>query len=192
MTQYLFLSLGVLIGFGAFFVRGYFLNRKAERLDTAHPHFLKSGTFNRLKDCVRHVVVEYSIRRKNHDFLLNVKSGDTIIFQLTHRSHYPELIPNTDDLSFGMALNLPLGNLTGKQKEKIIKIMKEESDLFFYEEVPFEYYVVDFGKRVKYTGYFLTRLLSEVFDINNPDNIEFELFSEGPLPYSGKYSNTNQ
>ena len=62
--------------------------------------------------------------------------------------------------------------------------MKEESGFFLYEETPFAYYIIDCGKRVKYCGYFLNRLLVEVFEINDPDRISLELFSEGKLPYS--------
>lgn len=184
MNDYMIFVLGVVTGAILFLVRGYVLNLRKERFSALKPEFHRGSIFNKLKDIVRHIVVEYNIRNRNNDFLLNLQLSGKTILQLTHRSHYPEILADSADLSFGIALYLPLGKLTRVQKELLVKIIKEESDVFLYEEVPFEYYVSDFGKRIKYTGYFLNRILVEAFGVQNADEIEFELLSEGELSYN--------
>ncbi|MEP1035104.1 hypothetical protein [Ekhidna sp.] len=183
MNEILLILFGIVLGVIAIYFKGYLSNLKAERSEIKNPEYLKSKAFNKLKGTIRHIVVEYSIRRKNNDFLLNVFLNEVTLFQITHRFHYPEILKNQDDMAFGLALYLPINKLNSEQKKRILNIMKEEADYFSYEEIPFDYYVVDFGKRIKYSSYFIVRLLKEIFLIEDEDDISFELFSEGNLPY---------
>lgn len=180
MNDFLLVLIGVVIGVLLFFFRGFLISRKAEKVDIKIPSYLSEPFFVKLKDTIRHIVVEYNIRRKNNDFLLNILDGRKIIMQLTHRSHYPEITKDDSDISFGMALYLPISELSVKQREKLLIIMKEESSFFLYEEVPFDYYVIDFGKRIKYCSYLLIRIIREIF---GGEDVDFKLFSEGKISY---------
>ena len=59
-------------------------------------------------------------------------------------------------------------------------MLKEESEEFNKAEHPIEYIVIDAGSRVRYTGYLLARLVREIFE---NDDVNFQLYDEGVLPY---------
>ena len=69
MREFFLLLSGVIIGVLIFFFRGYILNARAERMEAKRPENLVGPIFNKLKDTIRHIVAEYSIRRKNHDIV---------------------------------------------------------------------------------------------------------------------------
>lgn len=148
-------------------------------------NYRKSEILRKLRDTLRHMVFEYNIKRENQDFSLNIHIGQKVRFQVLHRSHFPDLAKEEGDIDFGLALYLPVNKLSTEQREQMLRIFREESETFYYEEVPFDYHIVDLGKDIRYGGYLLTRILKEVFDTDRVDSVRFELFSEGEIPYFG-------
>lgn len=135
---------------------------------------------SKMKIMVREIIFKFSIQRFNRDFLLNIKSNGEVIMQLMHRSHFPELLINTSDVKFGLAIYLPIKPLTVDQKQILLKVLNEESENFNVAEYPIEYFVIDSGSRARYTGYLIARIIQEVF---KKEDVEFELYDEGILPY---------
>jgi hypothetical protein len=141
----------------------------------------------RLKDVLRNIVYEYNIKRHNEDFLLNILYAKTKVMQVMHRAHFPYLLKNKTDIKFGLALYIPITKLSESQKIRIEEILIEESDKYNRQEEPFDYHVIDLGNGIRHGGYLISRLLSEVFEFNlDPTNFNFELFSNGKLPYIGR------
>lgn len=158
--------------------------KKGRRLE----NYNKSTVLQKLKDTLRHIVFEYNVKRKNNDFTLNVYLNGSIALQVLHRSHFPDLARSEDDINFGLALYVPVKHLNKIQKELMIKVLKEESEVFYFEEVPFDYFIIDIGKRIQFGGYLITRIIHEVFK-KDSENMTFELFSEGALSYIGLDNN---
>lgn len=144
-----------------------------------------ASTLKKLTDTLRHVVFEYDVKRENNDFSLNVYLNRRLYFQVLHRSHFPELAKLEEDVSFGLALYMPVSQLNKSQREQLVSIFKEESETFYFEEIPFDYYVIDIGRRIRYGSYLLSRIIKEVFYQEDVQNLSFKLFSEGKIPYIG-------
>lgn len=137
----------------------------------------------KLKDTLRHIVFEYNIKRKNNDFLLNVQYDSTKILQLMHRSHFPELCENEKDIGFGIALYIPVNELTESQLTTLDSIIEEETEVRKRNSVgKLEYYLIDLGERVRFGGYLMTRIVNEVYG-GIDEKLNMELFSEGNIPY---------
>ena len=140
----------------------------------------------RLRGIIRHVIFEYNIKKKNEDFLYNISLDGEKIMQLMHRAHFPELCTSEIDIAFGISLYIPL---KGWKKENVIKLQKiisQETESIHKDQLGnLEYYVVDLGKRVRFGGYLLSRIIKEIFDAQE-SRFSFELFSEGKLPYHNR------
>jgi hypothetical protein len=147
----------------------------------------------KLKDSIRHIVFEYSIKRSNNDFLFNILIRGKRYIQITHRAHFSELYKAEKDVEFGLAVYVPTRDLNAEQIKKLESILSQESETFATSNDPVPYYVLDLGKRVRYGGYLLTRIIKEIF---NPaeEEVTFQLYSEGALPYllNGKFIETTQ
>jgi hypothetical protein len=142
----------------------------------------------KMQDTLRHIVYEFGIKRNNFDFLLNITNKDKVILQAMHRAHFPFLIGEKNERNFGIALYIPTAKLTDFQKQKIKKILNEELENYQREEEPFDYFVIDIGKSIRYGGYLVSRLLKEVFNFElEKDDFDFRLFDEGALPYFEYY-----
>lgn len=135
---------------------------------------------SKMKIIIREIIFKFSIQRFNRDFLLNLKNNDQVIMQVMHRSHFPEVVVNASDLKFGLAIYIPIKPLNSTQKNGLIKILKEESESFEIAQPPIEYFVIDAGSRVRYTGYLIARIIKEIFKL---EDVDVELFDEGILPY---------
>ncbi|MBL7872908.1 MAG: hypothetical protein JNM78_14930 [Cyclobacteriaceae bacterium] len=97
-----------------------------------------------------------------------------------HRSHFPEVIKNIKDANFGLAIYIPIKPLTSDQKNTLLQVLKDESENFNMAEYPIEYFIIDAGTRVRYSGYLIARVITEVF---KKDDVDLELYNEGILPY---------
>ena len=160
-------------------------NHKSKQKRGKRLHEYKNAPILRkLTDTLRHAVFEYDVKRENNDFSLNVYLNDRLCFQILHRCHFPDLSKSEEDVSFGLALYIPVKQFDKNQREQLLNIFKEESEIFYYEEVPFDYYIVDIGKRLRYGSYLLSRLIKEVIR-KDVQSLSFELFSEGDIPYIG-------
>lgn len=182
--------LGLITGltiFYLFFIYRSYKSRQKKRLRLNE--YRRSPVLRKLIDTLRHIVFEYGVKRKNNDFTLNVSLNGKIRFQIMHRAHFPDLAKSESDIDFGLALYIPVNKLSTTQRNGLEKIFKEESEIYYYEEIPFDYHIVDFGKRVRFGGYLVTRILKEVFFVDESDKVDFELFTEGELPYIGLESN---
>lgn len=136
-----------------------------------------------LRDTIRHIVFEYDIKRKNNDFLLKIKLNERQIMQLMHRAHFPELCQSETDISFGIALYIPVTGWNADMFSRLERIIDEETEVMSKNKAGrVEYCVVDLGKRVRFSGYFLSRIINEVF-VGKENEFSCELFSEGKLPY---------
>jgi hypothetical protein len=174
---------GILFSYVTFVVIKIFKAKSGIRYDD----YKKLPLLIRLKDTLRHIIYEYSIKRNNEDFLLNISHKGARVMQVMHRSHFPYLAKNSEKISFGLALYIPVTKLTDSQKQLLERILIEESDNYQKENQPFDYHVIDLGKGLKHGGYLITRILKEVFKYDLDEaNFSMELFSEGKLPYFGE------
>ena len=137
----------------------------------------------RLKDTIRHIVFEYDIKRKNNDFLLNIILGGKTIIQVMHRAHFPELCQVESDIGFGLAVYIPINELNQDQINKLNSIIDEETETLHSSKIgKLEYHILDLGRRIRFGGYLLSRILYEVFE-GEESGFDLELFSEGNLAY---------
>lgn len=137
----------------------------------------------KLRDSVRHIIFEYSVKRKNNDFLFNIMLRGEIVMQIMHRAHFPELCQSESDVAFGLALYVPVSNWSKDKISKLNQIVEEESEVASQNRFgQLEFYTIDLGTRIRFGGYFLSRLIKEVF-AGDEDDFSSELFSEGHLPY---------
>jgi hypothetical protein len=172
--------IGFILGFSfAFALRLIVINRR-ERKGAHEVKYNPLRISSKMKLMLREIVFKFSVQKFNRDFLLNIKSQRTTIIQLMHRSHFPSLLKNIADVQFGIAIYIPLTPLTDDQKQRLFHVLKEEMQNFNKSEYPIEFFVIDAGTRVRHTGYLLARIVREVF---NKEDVDFELFDEGVLPY---------
>lgn len=100
-----------------------------------------------------------------------------------HRSHFPELCQSESDVAFGLALYIPISHWSKERISKLNEFVEEESEVANKKKSgQLEFYVIDLGTRVRFGGYFLSRLIKEVFE-EDENSFSSELFSEGNLPY---------
>jgi hypothetical protein len=174
--------IGFLSGALTLFLLSFVFKRKRERRGKYEKEYQSRYFTTKLKDTIRHIVFEYSIKRSNNDFLLNIYFKGKRSMQIMHRAHFPELCSSEKDIEFGLAVYIPTEHLTNEQVFKLESILIDESEKFDKSRRPVPYYVLDLGRRIRYGGYIVSRIVKELF---NPDEneISFELFSEGSLPY---------
>jgi hypothetical protein len=163
----------------AFLVRLIVINRR-ERKGLYEVKYKPLSLSSKMKGILRELIFKFSIQKFNRDFLLNVKSGEKYLIQLLHRSHFPEILENISDVKFGIAIYIPSKPLSPNQKLALIKILREEAEDFKDAEYPVGYFVIDAGSRVRFTGYLLARIITEVF---GKADVDLELYDEGILPY---------
>jgi hypothetical protein len=135
---------------------------------------------SKLMNMVRQIIFKFSIHKFNRDFLLNLKSNGVHLIQIMHRSHFPEVCENVSDVKFGLAIYIPTKPLSSEQKQKLKQVLEDESEEFIRYNYPVEYFVIDAGLRVRFTGYLIARIIKEVFQ---RDDVDLELYDEGDLPY---------
>lgn len=174
---------GVLIGWISLYVfLILYKNLKAKR-GIKHREYGKIPFTPRLRNIVRHIIFEYDIKRKNSDFLYNIKLDGEHVMQLMHRAHFPELCRSESDIAFGIALYIPIKGWRGESIKKLDNIINEESEVKRTGKTgELEYYIIDLGKRARFGGYLLSRIAKEVLG-SDESQFSFELFSEGNLPY---------
>jgi hypothetical protein len=137
----------------------------------------------RLRNIIRHIIFEYNIKRKNNDFLYNIDLDGKRVMQLMHRAHFPELCRSESDLAFGLALYIPVKGWNEERIKKLDNIINEETEIKHTGKTgELEYYIIELGKRARFGGYLLSRIVKEVFEAEE-SRFSFELFSEGNLPY---------
>jgi len=93
------------------------------------------------------------------------------------------LCRSESDIAFGIALYIPVKGWRADRIQVLDEIINEESEVKRTGKVGnLEYYIIDLGKRARFGGYLLSRIVKEVFEA---DEAQFstELFSEGNLPY---------
>jgi len=156
-------ALGSAFGFVCFFVMRMLKKRIREKNGVRFREY-RDLPFNiKLKDTIRHIVFEYNIKRVNNDFLLNIDFNGTPLMQIMHRSHFPELCKSESDISFGIALYIPVKNMDFKQIESLSFVLEEESEIINnIDKNSRLYFIVDLGSRVRFSGYLLTRIIKEV------------------------------
>ena len=173
-------AVGVLFTIG---VRFLMLSSKDKR-GRDHLKYNPVPLNSKMKIVIRKIIVDFSIRRFNRDFLLNVNLKGQTIMQLLHRAHFYEIITDLADVKFGVAIYVPLSPLTDVQRRCLFKILKEELKPFKDEEYDRDYFVIDAGTMVKYPGYLITKIITEVYNV---DDVDLELHDEGFLPYHYKF-----
>jgi hypothetical protein len=181
--------LGALTLYGLSAIYKYSNRKKGLRESAYQSHFFTT----KLKDSIRHIVFEYSIKRSNNDFLFNILIRGKRYIQITHRAHFSEHCKAEEDVEFGLAVYIPTSGLDSDQIKKLESILSQESETFATSNDPVPYYVLDLGKRVRYGGYLLSRIIKEIFNPTD-EEVTFQLYSEGALPYlpNGKFIETDK
>ena len=175
--------IGIVIGWISLYVIGIIVKNLRQKKGVKVKDYNKLPFTTKLKDHVRHIIFEYSIKRKNNDFLFNIDLKGKRIMQLMHRAHFPELCQSESDVNFGLALYIPINEWPKERVLKLDKIVSEESEVLRWNKTgELEYYVIDLGKRVRFGGYFLSRIIKEVFEADE-SQFSCSLFTEGNLPY---------
>ena len=178
------LIVGVIIGWVSLYIAGIAIKSIRQKKGLKDKKYKNWPLTVKLKDTVRHIIFEYDIKRNNNDFLLNINLDERQVMQIMHRAHFPELSRSESDIKFGLALYIPTSNLP-EYKIKILEAIIEEESETLKGEIhsgTVNYFVIDLGKRVRYGGYLLARVIKEVFE-KEEGNMSLELFSEGNLPY---------
>lgn len=177
------LIIGIILGWVSLFSARAITLYLKEKKGTKASDYNKLPFTSKLKDSVRHIIFEYNVKRSNNDFLLNINLKGKKVMQVMHRSHFPELCQTESDIDFGLALYIPVSELKKDQQAKLDNIIEEESEVFKSSKLgELEYYLIDLGKRVRFSGYLLHRIIKEVFE-GDEHQFSSELFSEGNLPY---------
>lgn len=176
--------INILIGFVvgilfAVFLRLFVIDRR-EKKGSNEVKYKPMPLTSKTKIMVREIIFRFSIQKFNRDFLLNIIANEVTLMQVMHRSHFPELCKNIEDVKFGLAIYIPTKPLSFAQRQKLVQILKEESETPIGSDYPVGYFIIDAGSSVRYTGYLLARIVVEVF---NKDDVDFKLFDEGILPY---------
>lgn len=103
--------------------------------------------------------------------------------QLMHRAHFPELCRSESDIAFGIALYIPLKGLEAESIKKLDNLINEETEIKRTGKIgELEYYIIDLGKRVRFGGYLMSRIVNEMFGADE-SQFSSKPFSEGNLPY---------
>jgi hypothetical protein len=174
---------GILIGWASLYIFLIIYKDLREKKGIKYKDYNKLPFTTRLRNIVRLVIFEYNIKRKNNDFLYNIKLDENNVIQLMHRAHFPELCVSESDIAFGIAVYIPVKGWDEKSIAKLDNIIDEESEVKRTGKTgDLEYYIIDLGKRARFGGYLLTRIVKEVFTANE-SQFSTELFSEGNLPY---------
>lgn len=175
--------LGIVLSYPLLILRNFLKQKRGLK----YSDYKRLPLLIQINDTLRHIIYEYGIKKENHDFLLNIFYQKKIIMQVMHRAHFPYLNKKKDDISFGLALYIPISKLSELQKTEIEQILSKEPVTALHETQPFDYHVVDLGKGIKQGGYLISRIVKEVFKFElSKDDFGFELFSEGELPYFGE------
>jgi hypothetical protein len=175
--------IGIIIGWLSMYVFLIIAKNLKQKKGAKEKDYSKLPFTTQLRDSIRHIVFEYNIKRKNNDFLLNIILKNDIVMQIMHRSHFPELCQSESDVAFGLALYIPISHWPKDRVAKLNEIVEEESEVAIKNRSgQLEFHVIDLGTRVRFGGYFLHRIIKEVFE-GDENNFNSELFSEGNLPY---------
>lgn len=169
-----------ILGFLSAFLLRLIVIKNRDKKGTNEIKYKPLRLTSKIKIIIREIIFKFSIQKFNRDFLLNIKSNGNTIIQVMHRSHFPEVIKNIKDVKFGLAIYIPIKPLSPDQKNTLLQVLKDESEDFNMAEYPIEYFIIDAGTRVRYTGYMITRIVMEVF---KKDDVDLELYDEGTLPY---------
>jgi hypothetical protein len=183
MNLFIGILLGIIFAYSFNILKNYLRQKKGIKYND----YKKLPLLIQINDTLRHVIYEYGIKRDNQDFLLNILYKKEIIMQIMHRAHFPYLSKESEEISFGLALYIPVSKLSDLQKRELDQILTKEPIKEQHETEPFDYHVVDLGKGIKQGGYLISRIAKEVFKFElKKEDFSFDLFSEGELPYFGK------
>lgn len=172
------LIIGIILGCVSTYVFLLFIKNLKQKKGFKEKDYNNFPLTTQLRNSIRHIVFEYNIKRKNNDFLLNISFEREIVMQIMHRAHFPELCQSESDVDFGLALYIPISQWSKDKISKLNKIVEEESEIASKNKFGhLEFYLIDLGTRVRFGGYFLSRLIKEVFD-GDEKNLSSELFSE--------------
>ena len=181
MLKYLcILLVGLFIGWSYSRILYYQEKNKKYEIDIS---LLKKGnSISSLSNVLRRLVYDFSVAKKNGNFLLDIKIKDEQVIQVLHRAHFVELLDSKIDTEFGLALYIPTDSLSETEKDAILNLVDELPTE--HNSKPVEYIVIDVGNRVDVASYLLTNILKETFQLLSEKDLSYELFDEGDLPYS--------
>ena len=179
----LYIILALVFGF----VIGWILSRAVlnKKLDKRYNiSWEKKGvTFKRLQETIRRLAYEFIVKRKEHDFILNVLVDNNLKLQVLHRSHFVEFSDFAQDIDFGMVIYLPYTQINQTQKNAIFKIINSEEPLSSIPNQNQDYVAISTGRRVRTTSYLISRIIKEAFRVEDEYRVSYELLDEGILPY---------
>lgn len=123
---------------GAFtlYLLSFLLKKRSERKSKYEREYQSKYFTTKIKDTLRHLIFEYSIKRSNNDFLLNLDFKRKRSMQIIHRAHFPELCASERDIEFGLAVYIPPEHLTNDQIFRLESILMEESEKFDRSKKP--------------------------------------------------------
>ncbi|MEO0552776.1 MAG: hypothetical protein AAF149_06245 [Bacteroidota bacterium] len=139
--------------------------------------------FQRIATILRSINFKFNANNANLSFLCTFKHGDEIIFQLTHKSHFPELCDSYHDIKFGIALHINLKKLSGSQLDSLNKILDEETHELNQPINKSDYYLINIEDKIRFGTYLIYLIVKDVFSIEHEKDLVVDMESEGKVPY---------
>jgi len=117
----------------------------------------------------------------NNAFLFSVFHNDTCIIQIVHRS-YVDILRLADN-SFGFALNLTFDQTFEKEKayHEKFKQMGVFADFKPYDWDGIPCYAIDFDKDFKKASELTTKILKDLYGLDEKSKLTLELLDQGRL-----------
>ncbi|MEM7110630.1 MAG: hypothetical protein AAF519_20540 [Bacteroidota bacterium] len=139
--------------------------------------------FQKIATVLRSICFKFNSNNQNLSFLCTFKYGDEIIFQLTHKAHFPELCDSYHDLKFGIALHINLKQLSNAQLDSLDKILNEEAQELNMPIDKSDYYLVNIEDKIRFGTYLIYLIVKDVFGIEHENDLVVDMESEGKVPY---------
>ncbi|HAS42990.1 MAG TPA: hypothetical protein DCS93_21095 [Microscillaceae bacterium] len=176
-------SLGIFLGW-IYYKKTYSVitSSQSKKSKPYYNKYKNGETMRGLINSLRSIIFVYGGRSSTKSFIFNIFNNKKLIIQLLHRAHFPELCESVTDISFGIAIYIPVDYLNNATRNLLEKVMLEEGQDLKQDELPNTYYVVDIGGRLMYGSYLLSRIIKEVFGVED-NALFYELHDDLNLPY---------
>ena len=130
----------------------------------------------KVKGLLDKVVIDYSILKKNHTFLVDILIGSRKVMQILHRGLFSEF----DGNSFGMVIYIPIESLENNEINKLENTLK--TLVAVSNPTDASYYIIDIGVDSEKGAGFIIELLNNVFPTQEM-NFNWSINEEGSVPF---------
>lgn len=111
---------------------------------------------------------------------MNVKARSETVFQIVHRSYAEQTRHKEDSFGFALQLTFPAHFESMRPYEKF-KASTLPADFHYYEYESIPCYIIDLDKDVARTTALTERLLTEIYDFKDLNQLTVEISDEGEV-----------